>query len=80
MTDVVMPLLGGPELSRRIALQRPELPVLFVSGYPADLDPRVLDSDSKSFLSKPFTGTAMLSALGELLPEARSARRVAPDR
>ena len=80
VTDVVMPLLGGPELARRIALQRPDLPVLFVSGYPADLDPRALDSDSKSFLSKPFTGKAVLGALEELLPEVRSVRRLAPNR
>jgi PAS domain S-box-containing protein len=67
VTDVVMPLLGGPELSRRVATLRPELPVLFVSGYPADLDPRVLESDRVGFLPKPFTASALLDAVDGLL-------------
>lgn len=69
VTDVVMPLLGGPELARRVAQLRSDLPILFVSGYPADLDPRVLDNERRDFLAKPFTTPALLQAVDALLPQ-----------
>ena len=37
MTDVVMPGMNGRELSERLKLSRPELKVLFISGYTADV-------------------------------------------
>jgi len=39
-TDVVMPGLDGAEVARRARRQRPELKVLFTSGYPANLVPQ----------------------------------------
>ncbi len=36
LTDVVMPGASGPELARRLTAERPDLHVLFVSGYPDD--------------------------------------------
>jgi CheY-like chemotaxis protein len=36
ITDVMMPYYDGPTLARRILRDRPELPVLFMTGYPAE--------------------------------------------
>ena len=36
LTDVMMPHYDGPTLARRIALDWPDLPVLFMTGYPPE--------------------------------------------
>ena len=62
LTDVMMPLMGGAELSKRITELYPDLPVLLMSGY-ADVDVNGEgDFDrSRQFLEKPFTASALLS-------------------
>jgi two-component system cell cycle sensor histidine kinase/response regulator CckA len=67
LTDVVMPEMNGPALAHHLVAQRPELRVLFVSGYTEELP--VLDtSGTKSrFLAKPFTSAELLATVAELL-------------
>jgi PAS domain S-box-containing protein len=36
ITDVVMPRMGGPELANRLRKRRPNLPILYLSGFPAE--------------------------------------------
>lgn len=56
LTDVVMPLLGGRELARRLRASQPDLKVLFTSGYVVDEDFRdKLRETGANFLPKPFT-------------------------
>jgi two-component system, cell cycle sensor histidine kinase and response regulator CckA len=56
VTDVVMPHMSGGELAREILNVRPELKLLFVSGYAGKtvLDHKVFSLDT-NFLQKPFT-------------------------
>jgi two-component system cell cycle sensor histidine kinase/response regulator CckA len=56
LTDVIMPKMTGRELAERIALLRPGIRVLFISGYPGDtiVEQGVL-SPELSFVQKPFT-------------------------
>jgi nitrogen-specific signal transduction histidine kinase/ActR/RegA family two-component response regulator len=56
ITDVVMPHMSGGELATQLEKVRPEIKVLFVSGYPGQtvMEHRVVDVDS-NFLQKPFT-------------------------
>ncbi|MEO8194242.1 MAG: PAS domain S-box protein [Gemmatimonadales bacterium] len=68
ITDMVMPEMGGRELARRVRATRPEVPLVFMSGYTDDEDLRrsFLDSGS-AFLEKPFTPELLLSKTRELL-------------
>jgi CheY-like chemotaxis protein len=56
VTDVVMPLISGPQLAQHLALRRPTMKVLYISGYIDNTITRHgLQASSASFLQKPFT-------------------------
>jgi two-component system cell cycle sensor histidine kinase/response regulator CckA len=74
VTDIVMPGMTGPQLAERLAAFRPDIKVLFVSGYPHDfleghrgLDPR------RNFLSKPFSAAELIGRVRTLLGAGASA-------
>jgi PAS domain S-box-containing protein len=72
ITDVVMHGMRGPELARRIRERRPELPVLFMSGYPDDALNVGGDPDGgTAFLQKPFRVRALGAKVAEVLRAAR---------
>jgi CheY-like chemotaxis protein len=68
VTDVVMPVMGGPELASRLALTRPDMRVLFMSGYTdeAIIHHGVLQEQT-AFLQKPFTAEAFGRKLREVI-------------
>jgi two-component system, cell cycle sensor histidine kinase and response regulator CckA len=68
LTDVVMPVLGGAELAQALRRQRPELKVVFMSGYTqGNLELSSLDESASRFLPKPFTTDQLIGTLRELL-------------
>jgi PAS domain S-box-containing protein len=63
ISDVVMPNVGGRELFSHLRLLRPDLRVLFVSGYTDDdILRRGLSDPGSAFLQKPFTARALATA------------------
>ncbi|NNN04406.1 MAG: PAS domain S-box protein [Elusimicrobia bacterium] len=56
LIDMVMPKLGGVKLAEAIALLRPDVRVLFTSGYTEDAIPgRAVFESGAEFLSKPYS-------------------------
>jgi two-component system cell cycle sensor histidine kinase/response regulator CckA len=69
ITDLRMPEMGGRELVAVMRRERPELPVVYISGY-ADLGGTATTGPREAFVEKPFTAEALLDALqGVLLPD-----------
>jgi len=68
VTDVVMPNLGGAEAARLLALQRPGIGVLFMSGYSwGESLPASDPSKAIAYLQKPFDTKTLEARVAELL-------------
>jgi two-component system, cell cycle sensor histidine kinase and response regulator CckA len=68
VTDLVMPHMNGRELGEHLAALRPELPVLYTSGYTNDeMIRRDLLAPEAPFIQKPFEIDAFAAKLRALL-------------
>ncbi|MFO0707200.1 MAG: PAS domain S-box protein [Nitrospira sp.] len=74
LTDVVMPQMSGPEVAEKLTTVRPELKVLYMSGYP---DHPVFSQGGikrdTAFLQKPFTPNVLAQKVREVLDGAKVA-------
>ena len=68
LTDVVMPGMDGRQLAQRISAAKPDIKVLFMSGYTADViaERGVLEQNT-AFLSKPFTRDDLARKVSDVL-------------
>jgi len=67
LADLVLPGMGGPELADELRLVRPDMRVLYISGYHDDVRVRRLEQAGKAFFPKPFTASAIAGKVSELL-------------
>ncbi len=67
LTDVIMPGINGPALAQRLVAVRPELRVLFVSGYAGVGLPLDGGSANVSFLGKPFEASVLAAKVRDVL-------------
>jgi two-component system, cell cycle sensor histidine kinase and response regulator CckA len=79
LSDVVMPGMNGPALAQRLVAQRPDLRVLFISGYADASRPFHLSNVHVDFLGKPFQPSVLAGRVREMLtrgsePHTRTVR------
>jgi PAS domain S-box-containing protein len=72
LTDVVMPRMNGKKVAEGVKLTRPEMEILYMSGYTDDaiVHHGVLEAGT-NFIEKPFTSYGLLSKVRETLNKAR---------
>jgi FixJ family two-component response regulator len=74
LTDLIMPLMSGRELSERLANTRPEIRVVFMSGYSNDLlsNQQILDP-KHVLLQKPFRLATLGGRVRDVLGRSQGA-------
>jgi len=69
ISDVVMPRIDGPTLIKELRVRRPDLRVIFISGYAEDAFRKRVDAGEEAhFLMKPFTLKQLAAKVKEVLP------------
>src|SRR5712672_4747150 len=73
--DVSLPGLNGLDLQKRVAVERPNMPIIFITGY-GDVPTTVqaMKAGAVEFLTKPFGDDVLLNAIGQAIERSRSAR------
>jgi PAS domain S-box-containing protein len=81
LCDVILPEMSGHELGRRVSAVRPDIPVLYMSGYPGlEVVERGLIAYDAPFIEKPFTADGLANSVRSLLnqdPATRERRAAA---
>ena len=71
VSDVVMPAMDGPSMIREVRKLRPDLPVLFMSGYAEEQLRKEIDIAHAHFLPKPFSVQQIGDRVGAVLAAAK---------
>jgi CheY-like chemotaxis protein len=68
ITDVIMPQMSGNEVAERMTRERPDLKVLYISGYTDDaIIHHGIIQEGTAFLQKPFSPDALVRKVREVL-------------
>jgi FixJ family two-component response regulator len=70
--DVALPGFNGLDLQKRVAVERSEMPIIFITGYgDVFMSVQAMKAGAIEFLTKPFGDDAMLGAIGHALERSR---------
>jgi FixJ family two-component response regulator len=74
--DVTLPDLNGLDLQKRVALDRVDMPIIFITGY-GDVPTTVqaMKAGAVEFLTKPFGDDVLLNAIRHAIERSRTALR-----
>lgn len=71
--DVSLPDLSGLDLQQRVVDDRPDMPIIFISGCgDVPMTVRAMKAGAVEFLTKPFTDNALLSAISQAIEKSRA--------
>ena len=72
--DVTLPGLNGLDLQKRVAVDRTDMPIIFITGYgDIPITVQAMKAGAVEFLTKPFDDDALLSAIQQALERSRIA-------
>lgn len=70
--DVSLPGLNGLDLQHRVAVERPDMPIIFLTGYgDVPMTVRAMKAGAIEFLTKPFSVEVLLNAIRQGLEHSR---------
>jgi FixJ family two-component response regulator len=72
--DVSLPGLNGLELQKRIAVERTDMPIIFITGYgDVPMTVQAMKAGAVEFLTKPFGDNVLLSAIRNAIERSKTA-------
>jgi FixJ family two-component response regulator len=72
--DVSLPGLNGLELQKRVAIERTDVPIIFITGYgDVPMTVQAMKAGAVEFLTKPFNDDVLLSAIRNAIERSRTA-------
>jgi FixJ family two-component response regulator len=72
--DVRLPGLNGLELQKRVAADRPDMPIIFITGHgDVPMSVQAMKAGAVEFLTKPFSDIALLRAIEEAINRSDAA-------
>jgi len=72
--DVSLPGLNGLELQKRIAVERTDMPIIFITGHgDVPMTVQAMKAGAVEFLTKPFSDDVLLAAIRGALERSRAA-------
>ena len=72
--DLTLPGLNGLDLQKRVAVDRTDMPIIFITGYgDVPMTVQAMKAGAVEFLTKPFGDDALLSAIRQALERSRTA-------
>jgi FixJ family two-component response regulator len=72
--DVSLPGLSGLELQKRVATERTDVPIIFITGYgDVPMTVQAMKAGAVEFLTKPFSDDVLLSAIRNAIERSKTA-------
>ncbi|RZN33780.1 response regulator [Bradyrhizobium sp. Leo121] len=75
--DVRLPGLNGLELQKQVSVDRPDMPIIFITGYgDVPMTVQAMKAGAVEFLTKPFSDTTLLDAIHHAIERSGAALRI----
>src|SRR5450755_1979559 len=72
--DISLPGLNGLDLQKQVAVERPEIPIIFITGYgDVPMTVQAMKAGAVEFLTKPFSDDVLLTAIQDALERSSTA-------